>query len=284
MLKRAFQYLGLFILVLFSFFYTEKAITVVKNVDPIMIKINEEKDKYKIDAKDAHIEGSFIVPGIYGKKVNEDLSYKKMKLAGNYYESMLAFDFIKPSISISDNYDKYISLGNKGKNSVSIIIKVNDNDNIKSILHIFDKLGVNATFFIDAIYFEENPNVVNDIIKSAHEIYSYGINGEYDEKSLIFQNNVLETVTSNYSRYCYTDIVNDNVLNTCLKHRIRTIVPDVLVENNPLTSVKNSVKSGSIISFDVTSQLNQEIELIIKFLKSKGLEIRTLDDLLDERL
>ena len=48
--------IGLITLICFSFFYTEQVITVVSEQDPIMIKIKEEQDNYKVDVIEANIK------------------------------------------------------------------------------------------------------------------------------------------------------------------------------------------------------------------------------------
>ena len=45
-MKKQFQIIGVLTLIWFSFFCTERTIFVIKNNDDIMIKINEEKEKY----------------------------------------------------------------------------------------------------------------------------------------------------------------------------------------------------------------------------------------------
>ena len=41
-MRNIIQYIGLTILIVFSFFYTEKTVTTIKNQDPLMIEIEEK--------------------------------------------------------------------------------------------------------------------------------------------------------------------------------------------------------------------------------------------------
>ena len=50
-MKNIIQMIGLITLICFSFFYTDKVITILNEQDPIMITIMEEKDKYKLCIK-----------------------------------------------------------------------------------------------------------------------------------------------------------------------------------------------------------------------------------------
>ncbi len=42
-MKKIFQFIGLFTLICFSFFYTEKVVTVLNEQDPIMVEIENKK-------------------------------------------------------------------------------------------------------------------------------------------------------------------------------------------------------------------------------------------------
>ena len=42
-MKKIFQFIGLFTLICFSFFYTEKVVTVLNEQDPIMVEIEKSK-------------------------------------------------------------------------------------------------------------------------------------------------------------------------------------------------------------------------------------------------
>ena len=67
-MKKIFSYIGITTLALMSFMITFKTTAVIKETDEIMIKINEEKQKYEKEPIDAKIEENKIIPGQYGKK------------------------------------------------------------------------------------------------------------------------------------------------------------------------------------------------------------------------
>ncbi len=69
------KYLGLFLLICFTFFYTEKVVNVINNNDELMIDIKDRAINYEIEAIDAVIDNDTIIPGKYGKMVNIDKSY-----------------------------------------------------------------------------------------------------------------------------------------------------------------------------------------------------------------
>ena len=45
----------------FSFYYTEEIATLVLNKNPLMIKINNEKNNYNIKSVNAIIDGNYII-------------------------------------------------------------------------------------------------------------------------------------------------------------------------------------------------------------------------------
>ena len=66
-MKETIKMIGLITLICFSFFYTDKVINVINEQDPIMIKINEVKDKYNIPSINATTTKDTIIPGINGQ-------------------------------------------------------------------------------------------------------------------------------------------------------------------------------------------------------------------------
>ena len=71
-MKKIIKGIGLITLIIFTFFYTDKVLKVVREEDSIMMKINDIKDKLTIEPTDAIIIEDTIIPGLNGKKVNID--------------------------------------------------------------------------------------------------------------------------------------------------------------------------------------------------------------------
>ena len=102
-MKKFFEYLGLFALVCFSFFYTEKTTSVVKELDDIMIKIKEVSPNCKRDVIEAKIDGDTIIPGISGKEVDINTSYQNMRKIGTFNENYFEYKYIKPKELLKNN-------------------------------------------------------------------------------------------------------------------------------------------------------------------------------------
>lgn len=132
-MRKFFSILGLITIMIGSYSYSSFSVSVLKELDDIMISLNDIKNEYKIDSVDAIIDGNSIIPGIKGREIDIDASYKNMKEINKFNSSLIVYKDVKPNISVEDNKDKYISNGNRKKSSVSIILKVDNMDELTSI-------------------------------------------------------------------------------------------------------------------------------------------------------
>ena len=98
--KKVGEALLVIIALLFSFYYTEKAIVILESNDPIMKEIKENKVNSEEKAINAKIVDNTIVPGYNGLEVNLEESFKKMKNYGSYNEGLLVLDEVSPSLSL----------------------------------------------------------------------------------------------------------------------------------------------------------------------------------------
>ena len=73
----------------------------------------------------------------------------------------------------------------------------------------------------------------------------------------------------------YQKIKDNTVLEVCNKNNMYTIIPNIIGD---YTEIKNNISNGSIILINNTNNLN----IIIKYINSKGYNIVTLSNLLKE--
>jgi peptidoglycan-N-acetylglucosamine deacetylase len=284
MFKKFFEIIGFIFLVGFSFFYTEKALTVVKEFDPIMQKIYEVERTYNIEAIPAQIlDDNHIIPGYNGMGIDIDKSYSNMKRLGEFNENMLVYKEQIPLLSINKIYDKYIISGNSIKGSVSLVFKVRADDDVSTILHILDKNNVRATFFIDGKWLENNIQIVEKIIENNNELANLGYDNEYDIDFFLWTNNKLSQITDTKPKYCYSEFDDNNILNICKNNKMHTIKPTITAYNYPYNTIKNDIRAGSIISFNINNNTIKELPTIISFIKAKGYYIKTLSSHLCEK-
>ena len=161
------------VLVLFSFYYTNKTIDIIKQTDPLMKQIKEESKKYEEPAEDAKIKENKITPGKNGKEVDYDETYQKMKRYGAYNESLTVFKETTPSISIEDTYDKFVTGGNEEKRAVSLVFPIKNDSNPREIVRILNQEDIAGTFFMDGLWLENNLSLVKDMLNHELEILNY---------------------------------------------------------------------------------------------------------------
>ena len=81
--------IGILLLTVFSFYYTDKVSNIIKNNDPIMNRIDNIKDTLTVSKVDPIIYDDEYITGINGCVVNKEESYKKMKSNGEYNEDLI---------------------------------------------------------------------------------------------------------------------------------------------------------------------------------------------------
>lgn len=281
-MKNVMKLVGLFVLIGFSFFYTDRVIEVIKEEDEIMVELTSVMDVYGVLPVNATVLGNTIVPGISGRSINIDKSYKKMKSSGLFNKNLIVYDVVTPVVSINNNKDKFIVRGNSSKNFVSILFVLNDSKYFDKINSIFNGKGVNVNYFVSYSYLINNSTMIKEVINN--EFYSYGDNGLYTPDNLLFSNNLISRIRGLEAKYCLTSTMDKDVLNLCSKNNLYTVVPTIVCDNNSYNMVKDNLSSGSIILLDMNQETVNQLATIIDYIRGKGFKIVGLSKLLNEEL
>lgn len=276
--------IGICLLTVFSFYYTNKLIEFSKSKDPIMIEIMKNKDDYNKLSIDALINNNYIIPGSEGLEVDVDKSYTKMKKLGKYNDNLYVYDVVKPTISIKDNYDKFVINGNTTKKEVSLIFKVNDLKKIENINKILFNNNVSATFFIDGNIKDDDINILKILDESNNYFGNLGYNKKYSIKTIKYTNALLDRIDDDNHNYCYVEKDDINVLKTCSEVKMYTIKPMVVSNIFPFTYIKQNLENGKIFSLDTNSYTLKQLDLIIKYVRQKGYDFVTLEEILNEKI
>ena len=273
-MKNTLKIFGLITLICFSFFYTDKVITVVSEQDPLMIQINNLSESYKIIPTESIVTSDTIIPGVNGREVNIEKSYKKMKKSNVFNSNLLVYDTLYSTEKLSDNLDKYIIKGNDSKKEVSVLFIIKNDNNVDRIINILKDKKIVANLFIDYKYLIDNINKIRNY--SNNNIYSF--QNEYSYDTLIVSNNIIRRISNNDPKFCLSTQKNKNNLNVCSFSEMNTIIPNV---NGNINNIKNNLENGSIILFDTDISIVNELSYIIDFILGKGYVIVSLDKLLD---
>ncbi len=282
MFKNMSKYLGVIVLVLFSFYYTDRAVDIVRRNDPIMKSILKVEDDYAIESVNAIVDGDTIIPGINGSKVDVIKSYKRMKKANGYYESMLMFSEVIPDESILEQFDKFIVRGNPTRSDVSLLVKVNSMTNLEKVYNIFLEKGVLATFFVDGNVIENNMDLMYEMASDGFELENFGYEDEYTDTMFDWTNNMIYSLTNLEPKFCYSEYHDYDTLNLCKKKRMYTVTPTVVVHSNPFYTVQKNLEEGSIISLNLNDDTVKELPTIISYIKQKGYQLVTLSNIISE--
>lgn len=271
--------LVLIIFTLISMYYTNICMEVLKEKDPIMQEIKSNMSKYEESANDATIIGNVIVPGHIGRRVNKNKSYSKMKKYGNYNETLTVMEEVKPELSVSNTFDKYIEKGNSNNKNVSFVFIYDEN--IDKVIKILNSKHVPSTIFLDGMYLENDSlNGLKNNWNIDYELLSY--NGEYDENLFKTSLSYLESVNKKNPKYCYSEVENSDVLNLCSRLKMHTIKPYIRIDEDLLKEVKSSLSNSIIISIKSSKSNVSQLPSVIDYVISKGYDIVSLDNLISE--
>lgn len=281
-MRKFFECIGMLSLACFSFFFTEKTVNVLKETDTIMIEIKKAEQKWQTESIDAIIEKNTIIPGMYGKKIDVQKSYNKMKRIGSYEENLLVYEKKAPEVSLERQYNKYIISGNPKKNMVTLLFLIEENTETAKLEKIIEQKNIHATFFIDGIWFEQNNEKVLAWANQNHTIGNLSYQRDYRNSSFIWMDTIIKKLGNQKVSFCYNEKEDQKALQICSLNKDYTVRPNIIIDKYPLTEVKEKLSAGSIIAFPVNDTIIKELPVIIEYIKAKGYKIENLSDHLSE--
>ena len=270
------------LLVLASFFYTDKVVSFMEDKDPIMIILKKEKNKLEESPINAKVDVSYLIPGYSGVVVDLNKSFTKMKKYGSYNEALVVFKESVPTISIDEYYDKYIVSGNGFTNYISLVFEINNKELLPKIKEVLKDNDVRATFFVDGVLLKEDSILITSLLEDFHEIELLNNKNNYDK--LIFEEELdaLQVIANRRGKYCLAKYDQKEILELCSKEKMHTIIPTMQISSKPYLSVKGKIREGAIISISVTKENISELDVLIKYIKQRGYTLDTLEQLLSE--
>ena len=276
-LKRIFEIIGFISLVCFSFFYTNEISNVIKENDGLLIQIKDNENLYNVKAIDAVILDDTIIPGVSGKKVSVDKSYNNMKKYNTFNENLLVYDKVKPNVSVNKVYDKYIISGNKSITNITLTFVLYPDSNIDNIINILNKNEIKATFFVDMDYFDSNNEIISYLIKNNHTIGFLNSS----KGNINYMSAVVSKINNQKYLFCFNNLKNSEFLKICSLNNNYSISSNV-IDKDYYINVKKNLTNGSILTFKVSSKLDNELGLIINYIKQKGFKIINMPELINE--
>ena len=261
-------YLSVCFFAIFSFLYMNRIVELSKSNNIILDNLIEYKNEFDYKCYEGYINEFGIVLGINGKSVNVSKSYSNMKGIG-FKEELIEYEIESCVTSKDNNMDKYILSGNPSKNSISIVIDVYSGKYYEQMAGIFDNAKLEANILIDNNNLESNMeyfiNYKNLLFKG---------NNDKDFKN--FGQNINELNIKNV--YCVK--TNDyDVIDICKKNNVNSVLMRDEIEKNLLYNIKHSLNKGDIIFIRENEFNLNELSASIKYIKSRGINIVSVDEL-----
>ena len=281
-MKKFFQMVGILTLMVGSFVYTEKVGTTAKLNDTLLTEIKSKKDGYKENAIEPIINDDTIIPGVNGKEVDTEKSYEAMSKIGYFDDKLLVYKPLEVENTLDKNKDKYVINGNNTKMDVTLLFKVDNNDDITYIIKLLNQKEIKATFFIESKYLEKHHNQIIKLVQNGHTVGNLSNNEDYEDSDFVWMKTILTNIGPQIYNYCYTEKPNKEILKICSIQNSITIMPQIIIKSKPYLNLKKQILPGSIVSLEVNSALNNEIETILNYISSKGYNIKSLEELLKE--
>ena len=254
---KLFRNIGIIVIVMFSFFYTEKIANYVLENNELYQEIESVKDTYEIASVSAVIDGGYIIPGLNGQVVDIKDSYYNMKDMEAFNAYYLIYDDTYPKVSLNNNIDKIISRGNSLKNSVAFVLEYDAN-----LINYFSDNNIAASVIVTLENFAKDLEL---------EVLNGEVNNFNDLDSLLNKYN-------NNSNICY---VTDSNLDVCRKNNKYLVKSDKVISNSNIIDIKNNIESGDIYYVSKSTD-TKNIQLIINSILYKDLEIVSLSKLISE--
>ena len=254
-MKKYYKYLLVIIIVIFSFYYTDKVIELSNYNNTILASINNYALVNDNECIEGYINSDGIVLGYNGIKIDKNKSYSNMKGIG-FKKDLLEYKKNKCILNKEDNLDKYIKSGNKIENKISLVIDINDMKYYDYIDKVSKDESIEINYLID-----KDKNGFNNVLYKTNK-------------------NDIKEFKKKYSSFYCVNYNNFDLLEYCKKEKINSIRIINYIDKDLLLNTKKILDKGVIIFIKENDINIKELIPTIKYIKSRGFKIVTIDELL----
>jgi peptidoglycan-N-acetylglucosamine deacetylase len=269
--------------------------------DSLMAEIEMKAKDYEVEPSDARKDPVWkVVPGYNGLKVDVKKSYARMKKAGKFNPDKLVFVQVPPEIHLSDLPPQAVYKGHPEKPMVSFIINVAwGNEYLSGMLATLKKHNVTASFFLEGRWVKNNPGMAKMISDAGHEIGNHSfthpdmkqLSAPKINEEIRKTDEVIEAVTGEKTKWFAppSGSYKDEVVDIAAAHNLGTVMwsVDTIDWQKPtreklIGRVMGKVHNGALILMHPTEATASSLDQLITEIKSKGLQIGTVSELLGE--
>lgn len=257
-MKKIFEYIGLTVLFLFSYYYTSEIAEYMSNKDEIMVFLEEKNSTLRSECTEGYINDDGVVLGISGLIIDMEKSYQNMKGFG-YDESLIEYNENKCAVNKENSLGRYIIKGNPNKNAVSIIILLGDFEYAESFIETAKNKNIEISLLVN-----------DNIYKSKKDIlYNYYSNNV----DVLYNGNDIKEFSKTFKNtYCvHTD--SGKILEECKKAKINSIKVEKVYDKNAVINIKETLDKGDFIILNENKNNLNEFNILINYITSKGIKI-----------
>jgi len=252
-----FKYILIILFTIFSFYYADRVMELSEYNNTILTSINDYASTFDNNCIEGEINDNGIILGLNGIVVDKNKSYSNMKGIG-FNKELLEYKSNKCILNKDDNLDKYILSANKYKKNVSLVIDIND-----------------YSYFKDLEITAKNENIELNYLINMKRIRA-------DLKNVLYKTNKDDIKEfKKYFNNFYCVKTNDfDILEYCKKQGINSIKIVNYIEKDLLLNTKKILNKGIIIFIKENNQNTKELSSTIKYIKSRGYNIVSINELL----
>ena len=158
-----------------------------------------------------------------------------------------------------------------------MIIFLHNISNLKVITNYLNNEHLSGTILLDSKLLDNNEDFISTINYEI-ELYLDNLN----DINLSQYSNYLYSITNNKNNYCILEEKDNKTLDICRRHNMHTVIPNIVLSNNPTINIKKNISNGSIILINITNDILKELDYIVNYIEGKGYTITSLNRLLFE--
>ena len=256
-MKSYLKYLLVIFFLLFSFYYADRVIELSEYNNTILTSLNDYASITDQECKEGEINSDGVVLGLSGLEVDKSESYSNMKGTG-FDKELIRYKKKKCILNKEDNLDKYIIRANKYEKNIALVIDIDDYKYYDEIKKISESENITLNFLVNKNNYKDNLTNI---------LYKTNTN---DIKS--FKKQVK-------SFYCVKTNSFD-VIEYCKKEKINSIKIINYIDKDLLINTKKILDKGVIIFIKENYSNTLELNPTIKYIKSRGYNIVSIDELL----
>lgn len=268
--------------------------------DDLEIRVKEAAERYSEPPVNARIDSVWkAIPAYNGLVVDESRTLALARERGAEKPLKLVFREIPPDIQLEDLPPHPIYRGNERKPMVGLMVNVAwGTEHVRSLLHVLEREGVRATFFLDGSWLAKHADVAREIVKNGHEIGNHAyhhpqmsrltkaqMRREIEQTEQLIEETL--QVTSKYFAPPSGDF-NDQVVQTAAELGMKTVLwtadtVDWRKTTSPQAMVKRvapKIENGTLVLMHPTDRTVKALPEIIRIIKERELWPGTVDEVL----